>query len=400
MNVIESYIFRRAFFIFTTALAWTLAIVWTTQVLDQIDLVTTNGQSVLSFLELATLILPTVAPEVLPLAIVIGVTQTLTAMNTDSELTVIHAAGSSRLTIMRPLLLLGLAASLASFMIANTLDPYARQRVRELIADARADLVTSIIQEGTFRKVENGLYLQVGERRADGTLGEIFVANSRDPNVELIYYAKNGKVVRIAEQNALLMENGVVHRKPQGGELSIIRFDTYAFDLSLFAAQDDTIVLYPKDRTIPYLMNPDPNDYHYQRNPLQFRSELHRRFAEWLYPLVFSLLAVAVAGDATSHRQARVHPILIALGLALFIRWLAFFAANEARHEPAYILVMYGVPLGTAALCAYVILSNRTLAPPQSFTDAVAAFFGGLHHRFNLLRKRLFGAGRAAEGGV
>ena len=123
MNVIESYIFRRAFFIFTTALAWTLAIVWTTQVLEQIDLVTTNGQSVLAFLELATLILPSVTPEVLPLAMIIGITQTLTAMNNDSELAVINAAGSSRLTVLRPLLLLGLGVSLASFMIANTVDP-------------------------------------------------------------------------------------------------------------------------------------------------------------------------------------------------------------------------------------------------------------------------------------
>lgn len=398
MNVIESYIFRRAFFIFTTALAWTLAIVWTTQVLEQIDLVTTNGQSVLAFLELATLILPSVTPEVLPLAMIIGITQTLTAMNNDSELAVINAAGSSRLTVLRPLLLLGLGVSLASFMIANTVDPYARQRVRELVADARANLVATIIQEGTFRKVETGLYLQVGERRADGTLGEIFVADSRDPKTELIYYAKNGRIVRAGEQNALLMESGVVHRKPQGGDLSIIGFDTYAFDLSLFASQEEAVILYPKDRTIPYLMNPDPNDWHFRRNPQQFSAELHRRFAEWLYPLVFSLMAFAVAGDATSHRQARVHPILVALGLALLIRWVAFFCANEARHDPAYVFAMYALPLATAGVSAYCIAINRALAPPQALTDAVVMFFQRSADGLKSLRRRLLGGPRIAEG--
>lgn len=398
MNVIERYIFRRAFIIFATALAWTLAIVWTTQVLEQIDLVTTNGQSVLAFLQLATLILPSVTPEVLPLAIIIGITQTLTAMNNDSELAVINAAGSSRLTVLRPLLLLGLGVSIASFLIANTVDPYARQRVRELVADARANLVTAIIQEGTFRKVEDGLYLQVGERRADGTLGEIFVADSRDTKTELVYYARNGRIVRAANQNALLMENGVVHRKPADGDLSIIRFDTYAFDLSLFASQDEGIVLYPKDRSIPYLMNPDPNDWHFQRNPQQFSAELHRRFAEWLYPLVFSLLAFAVAGDATSHRQARVHPILVALGLGLLIRWMAFFFANEARQEPAYVLAMYALPLATAAVCVFCIATNRPLAPPQAFSDAIVAFFERARARLMTLRRRLGGGPRIAEG--
>ena len=398
MNVIESYIFRRAFFIFLTALAWTLAIVWITQVLDQIDLVTTNGQSVLAFLELATLILPTVAPEVLPLAIIIGVTQTLAAMNTDSELVVINAAGSSRLTVLRPLLILGLGVAVLSFLIANTVDPYARQRIRELVADARADLVTAIIQEGTFRKVENGLYLQVGDRKADGTLGEIFVADSRDPKTELVYYAKNGRIVKLPNQNALLMETGVVYRKPQTGEMSIIHFDTYAFDLSLFASQEDAVVLYPKDRTIPYLLNPDPNDWHYQKNPQQFSAELNRRFAEWLYPLVFALLSVAVAGDPTSHRQVRVHPILVALGLGLMIRWMAFYFANEARHDPVYVVAMYGLPALVSAICAYFIYTNRALAPPQWFTDAVSMFFERVAGRTRHLRQRVFGQRHAIEG--
>ena len=58
MKVIERYILRRAFVVFAAALFWTLAIVWTTQVLARIYFVTTSGQSALAFFELATLILP------------------------------------------------------------------------------------------------------------------------------------------------------------------------------------------------------------------------------------------------------------------------------------------------------------------------------------------------------
>jgi lipopolysaccharide export system permease protein len=388
VNVLERYIFRRAFFLFLVALAWTLAIVWTTQVLAQIDLVTTNGQSIAAFFQLATLILPSVTPEVLPLAIVIGVTQTLSVMNTDSELAVIHASGSSRVTIIRPLLLLGLTASIASFVIANGIDPFARQRARELVADARANLVTNIIQEGTFRRVEKGLYLQVGQRRADGTLGGVFVADSRDPKTELTYYAKNGRIIQVANQSALLMEDGIVHRKPANGELSIIRFDTYAFDLSAFAPQDQIIVLFPKDQTIPYLMNPDPNDWHFKKNPQQFRAELHRRLAEWIYPLIFSLIAVAVAGDARSHRQARLHPVLTVLGLALFIRWAAFFVANESRYTAAFMPLIYTIPIVTAAIAIYFIVANRTLELPQSLNDRIVNMGSAWIERFRALRRR------------
>ncbi|TIT28719.1 MAG: LPS export ABC transporter permease LptF, partial [Mesorhizobium sp.] len=56
MKVVERYIMRRAATVFVAALTWTLAIVWTTQVLAKIDLVTDSGQSALTFFEVAALI--------------------------------------------------------------------------------------------------------------------------------------------------------------------------------------------------------------------------------------------------------------------------------------------------------------------------------------------------------
>ena len=111
MKVVERYIMRRAFVLFLGALAWTMAIVWTTQVLARIDLVTDSGQSALTFFKVASLIMPSVVPIVVPFSVVVAVAQTLSAMNTDSELVVINAAGASRTTVVRPILLLALGAS-------------------------------------------------------------------------------------------------------------------------------------------------------------------------------------------------------------------------------------------------------------------------------------------------
>ncbi|EAB6718423.1 LPS export ABC transporter permease LptF, partial [Salmonella enterica subsp. enterica] len=61
MKLIERYIFKRVFIVFAAALAWTLTIVWTTQVLTRIDLVTDKAQTALTFFEVASLILPSVA---------------------------------------------------------------------------------------------------------------------------------------------------------------------------------------------------------------------------------------------------------------------------------------------------------------------------------------------------
>jgi lipopolysaccharide export system permease protein len=67
MKVVEQYILRRTLGIFVATLFWVLAIVWTTQILTRINVVTGNGQSAATFFEIAWLVLPAVIPVVIPL---------------------------------------------------------------------------------------------------------------------------------------------------------------------------------------------------------------------------------------------------------------------------------------------------------------------------------------------
>jgi len=389
MKVVERYIMRRALTMFLAALVWTLAIVWTTQVLAKIDLVTDNGQSALTFFEVAALIIPSIIPIVVPFALVVAVAQTLSAMNTDSELAVLGAAGASRWTIARPILLLAIAACAFSFVVDNAIDPYARQKNRQLVAASRADLLSLIIQEGTFRKIDEGLYLQVGERLPGNRLGGIFVADSREEGANLIYYAKSGSVVEKGDEKVLMMNDGVIHRKSLTGDLSVIRFTSYAFDLSAFMSAANDILLLPKDRTTQYLLNPDPNDKIFQRRPGAYKAELDQRFSEWSYSLVFALIALAVAGDARSHREARIHPLITAIAIALFVRWLGFFAAGKADKIPQYTYMVYGVPIVASAIAIWFIVTSRSMELPGSWADWLTNFAGRVTDGWTALKLRL-----------
>lgn len=388
MKVIERYIFRRALTLFCAALAWTLTIVWTTQILARVNLVTDSGQSAMSFFEIAALILPSVLPVVMPFAAVIAIAQTLTAMNNDSELVVISAAGGSKTTIIRPVILLAVLASLVSFAIDNGLDPLARQRGRELIAAARADLLSLVIQEGTFRKIEDGLFIQIGERLPDGRLGGIFVADSRSEGTDLVYYAKFGNVIEKGDETVLIMQDGEIHRKLPGNDISVIRFLSYAFDLSLFTGTSGTPRLYPKDRSLPYLLNPNPDDPVYKRSPQSFRAELHRRFTEWVYPIVFALIALAVIGNARSHREGRINPLVTAVTIALLARWMGYYAANQVQVTPSFWPAVYAIPLIFAVISLWFIVTNRTMELPVALADRLISGLRQLGDRMMFMRSR------------
>ncbi|RUV70745.1 MAG: LPS export ABC transporter permease LptF [Mesorhizobium sp.] len=398
MKVVERYIMRRALAVFLAALIWTLAIVWTTQVLARIDLVTDSGQSVLTFFEVAALIIPSIVPIVVPFALVVAVAQTLSAMNSDSELAVLNAAGASRWTIVRPVMFLALAASVFSFAVDNGVDPYARQKNRELVASSRADLLSLIIQEGTFRKIDDGLFLQIGERLPDNRLGGIFVADSREEGANLVYYAKTGAIIENGDEKVLMMNDGVIHRETLAGDLSVIRFTSYAFDLSAFMSASSDVLLLPKDRTTQYLLNPSPNDKVFQKKPNKYLAELNQRFSEWSYSLVFALIALGVAGDARSHREARIHPLITSIAIALFVRWLGFFAAGKADNVPQYAYMVYGVPIVASAVATWFIVSNRTMELPVAWADWMTNFAGRFSGGWSALKLRFARRGASGQG--
>lgn len=386
MKIFERYILRRVSMLFFASLAWTVAIVWTTQILTRINLVTDSGQSALAFFEIAALVLPSVLPVVIPFAAVIAIAQTLTVMNNDSELVVVNAAGGSRSIIVRPVMVFAALASVACFTIDNGADPYARQRGRELVAAARADFLSLVIQEGTFRKIEDGLYIQIGERLPDGRLSGIFVADSRAENTDLVYYARYGVVKEEGNETVLVMQDGEIHRKLPGNDISVIRFLSYAFDLSAFTAASGAPRLRAKDHTLPYLLNPDHDDAEYKRRPQSFRAELHRRFTEWTYPIVFALIALAVIGNARSHREGRINPLVTAISISIVIRWIGYFATNQVQVMASMWPLVYAIPIVFSLIPIWFIVTNRSMELPVALADRLISGIRQIADRMMFMR--------------
>jgi len=386
MKLLETYILRRVGQMFLVALLPVLAIIWTTQVLQRVNLVTDSGQSVGSFAMLATLILPSIIPVVLPFALVIGITQTLTTMNNDSELTVIDAAGAKRSILVRPILLLAAVISVFSFFVDNVVEPKAKTGVRAMVAATYADLLSTVIEEKNFRKIDSGLYVQISERLAGRVLRGLFVVDERDPAFDMIYYAREGAVD--PSGTSLLMKNGEVHRKTHDGNVSIIRFDSYSFDLSDLTENRGQATLRASDRDLPFLFNPDKTDKDYIARPGSYTEELHRRLTDWTLPFVFALISLVIAGDARSHREARLHPMIAALSLAFALRWASFYAANEIDNRPGFVLILYGIPIATSLIS--ILLLNLHLRV------SVLTIVGGLLSRTR--RQLLPGKNRNSGG--
>lgn len=374
MKQIERYIFLRVFTLSIGTLVTTTVIALTTQVLIRVNLLSSTGQSLLTFLELAGLLIPAMVVIVMPFALMIGASQTLGTMNSDSELAVIEASGGSRMLTARPILLLALLMALTTLVTSVVVEPWSNRKIRDLLNSASADLFSVAVQSGTFHEIEEGLHVQVGEKLPGGKLGGIFLSDRRDDVSDVLYYAKYGAFVEDDGKDILIMSDGELHRKSnEDGKISIIRFATYALDLSLIGGRASKgSSYYAKERTTRFLLSPDPNDGSYKYKPSQFREELNKRFSEWMYPLLFGLITVYFLGKAHTNRNEQVWSVVTAASIAFATRGFSFYAVDQSGSSEVFAILVFAVPLASMALFSLLILTNWSFRPPKRLVEQVA----------------------------
>jgi lipopolysaccharide export system permease protein len=199
MKQIERYIFRRMSSLTFWSLSAVTLLVMTTQVLIRVNVLTTTGQAFGAFAMLAATLIPSVVPIVAAFALLIGVSQVLSSMNSDSELVVVEAAGVPPTTVLKPVLALSAAISLMVLVVSNFIEPWSNSKLYDVIAQAQSDLFSVAVRSGAFMKLEDGLYVQVNEKLPGGELGGIFLSDTRTEGNETIYYARSG-VIRKSEE--------------------------------------------------------------------------------------------------------------------------------------------------------------------------------------------------------
>jgi lipopolysaccharide export system permease protein len=365
MGLIERYIFRRTLVAFLATLTVLTGVVWVTQALRQLDLVTAKGQAIGAFLAITGLALPFLILLIAPFAVVIAAITTLAVLNADSELVVMQGSGASRWRTLKPVLAIGVAVGLLAALLTFWAAPAGLREVREALTRVRIDLVASIIRPGRFIEIDDGLTFHIRERTADGGIVGIVLDDERDAERSMTYLANGGQIVEALDRTLLVMTNGTIQRRiRKDGSLSIVRFDAYAFDLSNLMPDESEPVYRPSERTIFELASLDPTDAYVVQNRGRFRAELHDRLSQPLYPVAFALIVFLFLGEPRTSRQGRSMAILGAIVAVTAVRLTGFGAGTLAVRFPAAVAAVYAVPLIVIAGSLAMILSDRRMSLP------------------------------------
>jgi lipopolysaccharide export system permease protein len=375
MSAFDRYIFRTTFGAFLLVLISLTAVIWLTHALREIDLMTNQRQTILTFIGITGLLIPMLVLVIAPLALVVAVGHTLNRLNTDSEIVVMNASGMSPWRVFRPFLMTTLVVSALVAVVSAYLAPKGLRELRDWATKVKADFVVNIVQPGRFLSIERGLTFHIRERRADGQLLGIFIDDRRDPNERVTSLSEYGEIVEIGRGTFLVLINGSVHRMESGRtDPTIVKFERYAFDLSRFTGGPQLGALGVRERNFWDVAFPDADDPTYKQVPTHFRAELHDRLAAPIYPIAFTTLCFAILGAPRTSRQSREISIIMTVVAIGALRLVGFACNVVAAQTVVAVFVLWGSLLLTFAVGLYAIARGAVLEPPAFLTQLANMF--------------------------
>ncbi len=144
---------------------------------------------------------------------------------------------------------------------------------------------------------------------------------------------------------------------------NIVDFDSYAIDLSQFTGVDKSRPQYykPRERSTVDLLGLSETQKNDARSIGNIRSELHDRFSNPLYNLVFATITAAFLAQVRTTRERRGNSILIVVLLVAGIRLIGFGMTSLALTSPIGVPFMYLIPISAIAVSFYLAFTGRRL---------------------------------------
>ena len=372
---IERYIFRTAMAAFLAGLIALTGLVWVTQALRQVDLMTNKGQSLLVFFTITGLTVPSLVAIIAPVALFAGVLYSLNKLNGDSELIVMSASGVSPARLLRPFVLLFTIVFTLEAGLYLYLMPWSFDEIETMTTLIRADFIANFARPGAFNELESGFIFHFRERAADGSLRGVFMQDRRDRAQITTYISELGKTAEKDGQTYLVLSKGSYQRPERSGDSAIVTFDDYAIDLSQFIQKGETSKR-PRERNTLQLLSPNLKDPSDARQAGRLRAELFDRLSSPIYAFAAGFIGFAALGEARTTRQGRGVATGVAVLVFAALRMLGIAATSLAVSKANAALLVWGLPIG-----ASVISIDAIFGGPISRTAAGARRIASLAMR-------------------
>ncbi|MCK0094333.1 LPS export ABC transporter permease LptF [Yoonia sp. F2084L] len=316
---------------------------WINRAVVLFDQLIADGQSAGVFLEFTALSLPSVMRLALPLAAFAAAVYVTNRMSTESELTVVQAAGYSPFRLARPVFYFGVIVALMMSVLMHFLVPMSSARLEVRQTEIAQNVTARLLTEGQFIEPVNGVTFYIREITPAGELLDIFLSDTRSEDEQITYTAAKAFLVRENATTQLVMINGMVQtlRGPDQ-RLFTTSFADFAYNISNLIGETSTRGRRDAHLSTWELLNPTPElEAETRRDAARLIARGHDRFSQSILGIVAALLGFSALMVGGYSRFGVWKQIVGAIFLIIVVKAVETTGIRIARTDPQLWMVTY-----------------------------------------------------------
>ncbi|AVO39510.1 LPS export ABC transporter permease LptF [Pukyongiella litopenaei] len=365
MSRYDRYVLSQLLLFFGFSALILVSVFWINRAVVLFDRLIGDGQSALVFFEFTALILPNLIRMVLPMAAFAAAVWVTNRLNSESELTVMQATGSSPWRLARPALAFGLITALMMSILTHVLMPASIKQLAVREAEMARNVTARLLTEGDFLHPTAGVTFYIREIDPDGTLRDVFLSDRRDETRETTYTAAEAYLVRDGDRGNLIMVNGMAQRlDADTNSLSTTVFTDFSYDISALIKERDkgsrnireipTLELIRDRAGIAKTEN-------YSEG--QLAEELHLRFARALVCIAVALIGYSTLMLGSYSRFGVWRQVLAAFVLLILLEVMRGVVSEPVLKNPAMWPIIYlPTVTGLAVAALFMQVASRPVS--------------------------------------
>jgi len=333
-----------------------LSMLWLTQSLRFVEMVTNKGLPLRLFVELTSLLMPQLFVVLSPIALFAAVLFVYNRLLADRELVIMQAAGISPLRNALPAILMGIVLSFLAVYVQNVGIPAAENAFRRLEWEVKNNVSHLLFREGEFTNLKTGLTVFMTKHEKDGSVSGILLVDETNPKQKVTLSAQKGRIAYEKDHPHIILVNGARQEiDVETNRFSSLNFERYSVDLGGFGKgglKPATV----REKKLSELLFANQNAALSEAEKRKYIVEGNRRITTPLYNLLFALLACCGLLIGNFNRRGQTKIICFSVFFMIVILGLDLIFTNLAGKFLYFLPLLYLNCVVPLLICIYLLM--------------------------------------------
>lgn len=380
MSRFDRYVLSQYLLFFSFFALILVAVFWVNRAVVLFDRLIGDGQTAIVFLEFTALTLPNLIRMVLPVAVFASAVWVTNRLQSESELTVLQATGTSPWQMARPAMGFGLITALMMSVLTHFLLPSSIGQLALREQEISRNVTAKLLTEGHFLHPAKGVTFYIRQIDSNGTLNDVFLSDRRDPNQSMTYTGARAFLVRDEDKTHLIMVNGMAQRLDnRTKQMSTTNFSDFSYDISSLV--NKSAITQRNIREISsweLLQNREDINLSEGYSLGALAEEFHLRVARALICVAVALIGFSALMIGSHSRFGVWRQALMAFLLLIIVEGLRGVVSEPVRTNPdLWPLIYLPALIGLVFAVGFLQLAAHPLAPRRRTRRTVTPINNG-----------------------